>query len=57
MTNFEKIMSEMTVEKLAELRVVNMEDFDYTTDGIYYFYDDALKAEIEWLQQEVDNVD
>lgn len=60
MTNFEKIISELTIEKVAKLIIdrYNYDNkiFNYRTDdGKYYFYGDALKAEIEWLQQEVDN--
>ena len=61
MTNFERIISEITIEEIARSRV----KFEYSLDcgyrisngEKYYYYGDALKAEIEWLQQEVDNVD
>ena len=62
MTNFEKIISDiskkMTVQKVAEL-IIDRYNYDntinnYCTDnGNYCFHIDALKAEIEWLQQEV----
>lgn len=55
MTNFEKIISEITVQKFAELRIKRYHDYYFTDDGAYYFYSDALKAEIEWLKGEVDN--
>ena len=63
MTNFEKIISEMAIENVAEIRIdlYNAENsmFDgyYTDNGFYHFYIDAFKAEIEWLKEEVDNVD
>lgn len=61
MTNFEKIISEITIEKIACSRVKSEYPLDCgyrTSNGEkYYYYEDALKAEIEWLQQEVDNVD
>ena len=59
MTNFEKIISELTIEKVAKLIIdrYNYDNkiFNYCTDnGKHHFYGDALKAEIEWLQQEVE---
>lgn len=61
MTNFEKIISEITIEKIARSRIKSDYPLDcqYRTsnDEKYYYYKDALKAEIEWLQQEVDNAD
>lgn len=59
MTNFEKIVSELTVQKVAEVRIAyynydNTINNYYTDNGKHHFYGDALKAEIEWLQQEVD---
>jgi hypothetical protein len=61
MTNFEKIISEITIEKIARSRIKSEYPLDCgyrTSNGEkYYYYEDALKAEIEWLQQEVDNVD
>lgn len=59
MTNFEKIISELTVQKVAELRI-DLYNYDntinnYCTDnGKYHFYGDALKAEIEWLKEEAE---
>lgn len=61
MTNFEKIISEITIEKIAHSRIKSEYPLDCgyrTSNGEKYCcYEDALKAEIEWLQQEVDNVD
>ncbi len=55
MTNFEKIMiREMADDRLKFSRVTSLLKTD---NGEYASYEDALKAEIEWLQQEVDNVD
>lgn len=55
MINFEKIISEITIKKLAESRIKRYNDYYFTDNGGYYFYGDALKAEIEWLKGEVDN--
>lgn len=59
MTNFEKIISELTIEKVAKLIIdrYNYDNkiFNYRADdGKYYFYGDALKAEIEWLKEEAE---
>jgi hypothetical protein len=58
MTRYEKIMQEMTVETMAEIRT----DFDSYEDeyrdwcyvsindaGRFNDHEDAIKAEIEWL--------
>lgn len=61
MTNFEKIISELTIEKIAHSMIESEYPLGYgyktSNSKKYYYYEDALKAEIEWLQQEVDNVD
>lgn len=60
MTNFEKIISEMTIGNVAHSMIESEYPLGYgykTSNGKKYCcYEDALKAEIEWLQQEV-NVD
>ena len=59
--NFERIISEITIEKIARSRIKFEYPLSYcyrtSNDKKYCYYEDALKAEIEWLQQEVDNVD
>lgn len=59
MTNFERIISEITIEKLAHSRIKTDYPLDCwyrTSNGEkYYYYKDALKAEIEWLKEETDN--
>lgn len=61
MTRYEKIMKEMTVEKMAETRVTwdyRQELGDIYVESIYFVdghelpyhdYEDAIQAEIEWL--------
>ena len=59
MTNFEKIISELTIEKVAKL-IIDRYNYDntinnyYTDNGKHHFYGDALKAEIEWLKEEIE---
>lgn len=58
-TNYEKIMAEMTVEKMAKLIIepittIDGETFWHTSKGGNADYEDALKAEIEWLKSEVE---
>lgn len=51
-TRYEKIMQDMTVEKMAELMTRNTNMPRY--DNIGYLYDDhdgALQAEIAWLNE------
>lgn len=58
MTNYEKMMAElknMSVEEFAKTRI-----FCYGTSGFYYGdfgsadeHDTALKLEVEWLKEEV----
>lgn len=59
MTNFERIISEITIEKIAHSRIKTDYPLDCwyrTSNGEkYYYYEDALKAEIEWLKEETDN--
>ena len=66
MTNFDRIMANMTIEQMAELFVRDETSQDYPDDipydsyttehtpGYYCFRDDAIKAEIEWLKKEDD---
>ncbi len=60
MTNYDRIMRDMTVEQMAELLVEPLEEADsgmvfyHTSTGGSYDYDDAVKAEIEWLKKECD---
>lgn len=57
--NFERIMSEIKIEKIARSRIKSLDCGYRTSNGEkYYYYKDALKAEIEWLMQEVsiDNI-
>jgi len=66
MTNYDRIMRDMTVEQMAELFVRDETSQDYPDDipydsyttehtpGYYCFRDDAIKAEIEWLKKECD---
>lgn len=56
MTNYEKIISEMTVEKMAEVNVKYYppEGMYFTSDGEDFDYRcDAIAHEIEWLNKEV----
>lgn len=55
MTNFECIKA-MSVEELAPLLIQYREDWDdfETHNEIYDEYDEALKAEIQWLESEVE---
>jgi len=58
MTNYDRIMRDMTVEQMAELLIEPLEEADsgmvfyHTSTGGSYDYDDAIRAEIEWLKQE-----
>lgn len=58
MTNFERIISEITIEKIARSRIKSEYPLDCgyrTSNGEkYYYYEDALKAEIEWLKEEIE---
>lgn len=62
MTNYEKIMAEMTIEEMAELRTYTreyerygeLEHWSQNDAGTYQFYDDAIAAEIEWLKEEAE---
>jgi len=59
MTRYERIMQEMTVEQLAELLTEATESKDTWYDmtvisyhneaGDFYMYDEAIRAEIEYL--------
>ena len=53
MTNFERIKA-MSVKEMAQLFVYcnDFHSFD-TSNGTYDRFDEALKAEIEWLKSEV----
>lgn len=59
MTNFEKIISEMTIENVAHSMIESEYPLGYgykTRNGKKYCcYEDALKAVIEWLKEETDN--
>ena len=58
MTNYDRIMRDMTIEKMAKLLIEPLEQADsgmvfyHTATGGSYDYDDAIKAEIEWLKKE-----
>lgn len=62
MTNYEKIMAEMTIEQMAEILTTGTEHTDlwetlpilmFENDaGSFYDYEDAIAAEIEWLRGE-----
>ena len=58
MTNEERIKQEIvTTEALARYLVIYNDDYGmyYTSDGnSYYWKEDAIKHEIEWLQSESD---
>jgi len=60
MTNYDRIMRDMTIEKMAKLLIEPLEQADsgmvfyHTATGGSYDYDDAIKAEIEWLKKECD---
>ena len=50
-TRYERIMADMTIEKMAELLTFEIETNTWVTDnGEYFNYDDALQAEIDWLK-------
>ena len=56
--NFERIIREITIEKIARSRIKSLDCGYRTSNGEkYYYYEDALKAEIEWLRlkEEIDN--
>ena len=59
MTLYEKIMSEMTIENLAAMRIVEEAYCFYSSDGEVfrkrydYCYDDALEHEIKLLNSDV----
>ena len=59
-TNYDRIMRDMTVERMAELLIEPLEEADsgmvfyHTSTGGSYDYDDAIRAEIEWLKKEDD---
>lgn len=59
MTNFEKIINEITIEKIARSMIKSEYPLDYgyriSNGEKYCCYEDALKAEIEWLKEETDN--
>lgn len=59
MTNYEKIMSEMPIEKMAEiLTEYSTGDCDYWYEndaGKWYELSSAIQAEIEWLRKEVEH--
>ena len=57
MTNYDRIMRDMTIEQMAELRIDEHDNptayFACSQGGaIFWNYDDAVKAEIEWLKSE-----
>jgi hypothetical protein len=61
MTRYERIMHEMTIEKMAELSVTGESQQNYPDDipmevyftehcsGRFIYYEDAIQAEIAWL--------
>ena len=54
-TNFDRIKA-MTVEEVAKSRIFYRDDWgDYVTDDgeLYYDIEEAIKAEIAWLEREV----
>ena len=59
MTLYEKIMAEMTVEKMAQLRITEEAYIFYTSDGEVFYkllddsYENAVQHEIEILNREV----
>lgn len=59
-TNYDRIMRDMTVEQMAKLLIEPLEEADsgmvfyHTSTGGSYDYDDAIRAEIEWLKKECD---
>lgn len=61
MTNYDKVMQEMTIEKLADLLTVGREEIDdgctifiYSNDtGTWYDYEEAIIEEIAWLQEQI----
>ena len=59
MTNFERIISEITIEEIARCRIKCEYPLDCsyrTSNGEKYrYYENALEAEIEWLKEETDN--
>ena len=64
MTNYDRIMRDMTVEQMAEDRTRSYEEPDRYEDGEITVYHndagrwldwtDAIRAEIEWLKKEDD---
>lgn len=64
MTNYDRIMRDMTVEQMAEDRTRSYEEPDRYEDGEITVYcndtgrwldwADAIQAEIEWLKKEDD---
>ena len=64
MTNYDRIMRDMTVEQMAEDRTRSYEEPDRYEDGEITVYRndagrwldwmDAIRAEIEWLKKECD---
>ena len=66
MTNYEKIIQNMTVEDLAKMLITERTIFDWNDEFELYFTldddqcgfcseEDAIEAQIKWLKQEVDN--
>lgn len=59
MTQYEKLIAEMTVEKLAELRITDTENSNgFWTgdfDGYSCDWDEALGMEVDWLNEEVED--
>ena len=59
MTLYEKIMSEMTIEKMAAMRLVEESYCFYASDGTVFrkrlddCYEDAICHEVEILNREI----
>lgn len=62
MTNYDRIMRDMTVERMAEIvtETHEQDDMGWTQyryinhTGCWAYRDDAIQAEIEWLKKECD---
>lgn len=56
-TQYEKLMAEMTVEKFAVRCIYDYEYRRYGADdgSSHEFLEDAIKAEIDWLNSEVES--
>lgn len=63
MTNYERILADMTLEKMAELRIVCEKvlneldgscEYEYFGDyrGFCYDLDSAMECEMRWLEME-----